>query len=571
MKRLFLFILLINALNANGQGFCGVQTFLSDIVMNPISYTGGRANISKMSLDRNGNKYILGGFEGVMDIDPGPNVHSLTSVGAANMFLLKEDEAGNFIWARHFACLSPAAVSGINGSALSLDASGNIYIAGAGRDSVDIDPGPAINYLSTNSGHVGFILKLDSSGNFVWAKKYEGDSINHMNITGMKVVGNTIYVSAGFFGTVDFDPGPGSFSVSSTPGVGTDMALIRMDTAGNFIWGKTIGGVGFDYLNSLATDAASNLYITGGFQETVDFDPGPGVYALTATPRNPNTLLPTDIFVARYDSAGNFSWAHSYGNMYDDRGNAVAIDRFGSVIVTGYINDLVDFDPGPAVYSVGTSFDSEGFTLKLDNNGNLIWVKGRPAYPGATLITTDDTGNIFTAGDYAQVQKLDSSGNHVWGAGWGPSSISSGVWNVVRWIGLDNNDSIYLAGSFSGGGNDFDPCRSDHYVLPLPYTQSSGYILKLNQIACTVPIGIEHASLQTELKIYPNPSRGMVTFSSQLAIHRISVTDVTGKVVYTTEPNKAKIVVDLGEIRSGVYFYETDFGTETQRGKLVIY
>ena len=97
----------------------------------------------------------------------------------------------------------------------------------------------------------------------------------------------------------------------------------------------------------------------------------------------------------------------------------------------------------------------------------------------------------------------------------------------------------------------------------------SAFIVKLNQIP--QPNGINEASLQTEVSVYPNPSSGTVTFSSQVAIHRIELTDMAGKLLYKNEPNQTKAVTDLGGKAPGVYFYEVNCGATKQRGKLVIY
>lgn len=561
MRQFLLFMLVVSTLNANGQGFSGVQTFLSDIVLHPTFYTGGKASIGKMAFDNANNKYILGWFDGILDVDPGPNTRSDTSFGnSGNLFVLKEDAAGNFVWAKQFAAQLP-------NSEIDVDASGNIYIAGSTRDSVDMDPGPGVYRFSTGGGSVAFILKLDASGNFVWAKGHEVDTISSWSfINGMKVIGDAIYATGAFVGTVDLDPGPGIYNVTVPPGE-KSMLLIKMDTAGKFIWGKPIAGKGLNYLNAFATDSAANLYIAGEFQDTVDFDPGPGVYALTATPWAPGFPFGynSDIFVAKYDSAGNLAWAHAFGAHYSDKGKGVAVDRFGNVFVTGSYTplgwDAVDFDPGPGMYNL-SPYRSE-FLLKLRSNGDFAWAKNAG---GSNLIATDDSGNVYASA----VQKLDSSGKDVWPGQW---VAGSGSWGRKEpaWMGLDKNDTIYVSGSFSGI-NDFDPGEGVFYLGGLPYATQSGFILKLSQIPNPWHgAGLNGTSLQTAINVYPNPSSGIVTFSSPLAIHRIELTDMAGRVVYVNEPNQAKTIIDLRGKAAGVYFYEVECGSGKQRGKLVIH
>src|SRR5690606_8033531 len=175
------------------------------------------------------------------------------------------------------------------------DASGNIYIAGSVQDSFDMDPDTDVYNFSTGGAVVAFILKLDSLGNFVWMRAHQVPSIiNNASGIQVKIAGNTIYAVGNFLGTVDIDPGAGITNVTSVGG--TDLLLIKLDTAGNFIWGKTMGGTGAEHILSLATDSYANLYVAGDFQNTVDFDPGTGMNTLTSAGNY-------DIFVAKYDSA----------------------------------------------------------------------------------------------------------------------------------------------------------------------------------------------------------------------------------------------------------------------------
>jgi hypothetical protein len=451
-----------------------------------------------MAFDANNNAYSIGWFNGTVDVDNGPNTYNLTAVGIGNMFLLKEDAAGNFIWAKHFVGMSSGS-NGLWGRAIDIDASGNIYIAGAIRDSFDMDPGPGVYKLSTGGAQVTFLLKLDSAGNFVWAKKHEVSvPVNNTSgPAGMKIVGNVIYLAGGFAGTVDIDPGAGVFNVTSTPGVGGDMLLIKMDTTGNFIWGKTMGGTGIDGIYSIRTDSVQNLYIAGGFSNTVDFDPSPSVTNLTSNGGS-KILGPHDPYVAKYDSAGNYIWAKGFGGGSDEWAWGLSLDPWGNVIVTGFFNGTVDFDPGPGVYNI-TASSRDMFTLRLRNNGDFSWAIS--VHPGGNdegrAIATDGQGNVYTTGYFlgsadfdpgpavyslgggVYVQKLDSAGNFVWARAWAS--------DIPGWIGLDHANNIYVTGTYStlvGGTADFDPGPGT--FLLSGSTSGAGFIEKLCQSATGV-------------------------------------------------------------------------------------
>ena len=87
------------------------------------------------------------------------------------------------------------------------------------------------------------------------------------------------------------------------------------------------------------------MYLTGYFQETVDFDHGPGTYNLTSDGDS-------DIFIAKYKPNGELVWAISFGDSNTDWGAGIAIDDIGNIVVTGYFEGSIDFDPGSGTTSL---------------------------------------------------------------------------------------------------------------------------------------------------------------------------------------------------------------------------
>src|SRR4051812_3012454 len=114
----------------------------------------------------------------------------------------------------------------------------------------------------------------------------------------------------------------------------------------NFAWAKKIGGLGSDQSRDITLDANGNIYTTGAFTTTVDFDPGPGIFNLT-----PHGFQ-SDIFLSKLDASGNLVWARAFGGMNNDYGMSVAVDVFGNVYMTGSFHDSADFDPGPGVFNL---------------------------------------------------------------------------------------------------------------------------------------------------------------------------------------------------------------------------
>src|SRR5947207_3293086 len=94
--------------------------------------------------------------------------------------------------------------------------------------------------------------------------------------------------------------------------------------APNWLWAKGIGGAGNDNGNSITIDASGNVYTTGFFEDTVDFDPGAGIFNLTSDSGS------DDIFISKLDSSGNFIWATAMGGTGADVGNSITVEASGN-------------------------------------------------------------------------------------------------------------------------------------------------------------------------------------------------------------------------------------------------
>src|SRR5690554_483248 len=161
---------------------------------------------------------------------------------------------------------------------------------------------------------------------FEWANHIGGTGIDLVNHITTDVEGNVI-VTGIFMDTVDFDPGPGVTNLISTAAGFGDVFIQKLDAKGNLLWVKKMGGIRNDYGFSSICDWQGNVYTTGSFQETVDFDPGPEV-------NNLSSVEQSDIFVQKLDTDGNFLWVKQMGGKYDDTGYDITIDVDGNIITT---------------------------------------------------------------------------------------------------------------------------------------------------------------------------------------------------------------------------------------------
>jgi hypothetical protein len=385
-------------------------------------------------------------------------------IAIINCFALPVNAQSTFGWAKQIG-----GTSSNLGYAITTDATGNVYSTGYFGGFADFNPGPGVNTMSSNGNTDIYISKLDASGNFVWSKQFGGTNTDIGKGIVVDASGNVITIGT-FRGSVDFDPGPGTFSLSSSSTFDSDVFISKLDAAGNFIWAKRIGSVSTDDDGKgVSVDASGNVYITGGFQGTVDFDPGAGVFNLTSAGSY-------DIFITQLTATGNFVWAKQIGGTGVDIGNAVKVSSTGDVHTTGVFGNAapVDFDPGAGVFNL--SFGGL-FVSSLDNSGNFLMAKqmlGGSA--SGNSIDVDMAGNIYIGGYNPGVfiSKINSSGTLLWSRNPGGSAGS----NSCMGISLDGSGNVYTTGYFrntvdfsgvgicnltSAGLEDFFVCKYDTY------------------------------------------------------------------------------------------------------------
>ena len=160
---------------------------------------------------------------------------------------------------------------------------------------------------------IGFALNAQD---LKWAKSIGGASSELATAIAKDSLDN-IYITGSFGSTVDFDPGSGTANLTSAGS--SDIFIAKYDVNGNYVWAKGMGGTGFEIGNSIGLDSVGNIYITGNFKGTADFDPNLGTANLIST-------TSYNIFVAKYDNSGNYLWAKSTNGIKDSEGKSVAVD-----------------------------------------------------------------------------------------------------------------------------------------------------------------------------------------------------------------------------------------------------
>jgi len=437
-----------------------------------------------------GNAISVGSFRGIADFNPGQLILNVTSNGNQDAFIENLDVFGNLVWNRTVG--GPGNDYAI---AVTTNPSGDVFVTGVFNDSVDMDPDTGVAMVYSAGGADIFILKLDSAGNFGWVQTIGSPDDEDVSGITKDGIGNLFII--GKFGDVDpldLDPGPGNDD--NTSNGNTDIFIVGLTSSGNYLWGVSFGGSGGDVPYGITTDLTGNVFSTGAFRNTVDFDPGTGVDDQTSSGQQ-------DIFVQKLSGLGNYIWARTFGGSTDnDYGTGIGTDHSGNVVTTGKFNGSVDFDPGTGVNIQSDLGGGGEFLQKLDSGGDLLWantIASNTGFVTSNALFIDGTDNVYTTGtvtgsmdfdpsfnsdfqsgnpNSAFVQKIDGTGAYVW------TKVipgqSSGIGVVV-----DPMDNLLMAGTYTGVV-DFDPDfgvdlkpslgSTDNYIFKYGYCSASYYI-----------------------------------------------------------------------------------------------
>jgi len=446
-----------------------------------------------IALDSNGNSYVTGYFQGSASFGS----TTLSSSGGDDIFIAKLDSNGNWLWARR-AGGSRAEY----GREIAVDNNGDSYVTGSFYGSAIFG---STSLMSPETWVPGcFIAKLDSNGNWLWAKKVDASNSNSGSGIAVDSVGNS-YVTGYLQGSASF----GSTTFSS---VAEDIFIAKLDGEGNWLWAKKAGGSNGDYGKSIAVDSSGNSYVTGNFFGSASFG---------NTTLNSGDTSFSDIFIAKLDSNGNWLWANKAGGLSSDYSSCITVDSHGNSYVTGAFQSSASF--GSTSLSSSGYFDI--FVAKLDVYGNWLWAEragdtgsdygrsiavdiygnahvtgyfnGSPSFGSTTLISSGIEDIFIARYGNTNLQVLSPNGGEIW---------RLSTQKTIYWDAAAFTLPINIKFSFNGGA-------SWIYLSPEPVDGTLG------RYCFTVPsLNSEQCLIRLESVTYPDQwfdvSDGFFTISS---------------------------------------------------------
>ena len=388
----------------------------------------GRDNGRSVAVDAAGNIAMGGLFSGEVDFGSGTTWSAQGTDGYAVVY----SPQGKFLWGRSFGGQGDDVVSSV-----AFDPKGNLIVAGWFSHSITLGE----RVLESAGADDLFVAKLRAGGDLVWAHHYGGIDVDAVDAIAVSPQGD-IVVAGVFRQTITLGG-----NVHKSTG-GADIFLFKLDAMGKLLWSRSIGSYGLDYARDVAIVAQGGIILSGEFSGTLRF--------------RGQTLVSNgdrDVFLGRFDSAGNHIWSKGFGGPFPELAFGLAVDSGGHIVVSGSYFHEINFG-GPTHRSAG---ESDIFLARFAYDGSYLWSKsfGEHRKDSGLGVATDGFGNIVFTGFFQEkvtfgqrvlvsagnkdifVAKLAPTGKLLWSQRFGARDHDQG-----RAITLNQKGETIVVGTF---------------------------------------------------------------------------------------------------------------------------
>lgn len=527
-------------------------------------------------IDNNGNVVLCGFFQNTMDIDPSVNTVTVANAGSYDSFVAKYNGAnGNYLsswtWGGTGSdrCYSIAA-----------DAANNIIVGGRFTGTSDFDPSVLTATALTSGAEDAYIVKFSNSGVYNWHVTIGSTAGSEECLSVITDTNNEVYATGNFGNIVDFDPSISSYTLASNGGL--DAFIAKYSSVGALQWAFANGSSGADNGSSLSM-LNNELFATGNFVNTVDFDPNSSAsYTVTSSGN-------ADVYMAKYSLSGNFLSVATIGGTQNDIVKSVHTAS-NSIYITGNYSGVSDFDSDAAAT----------YTLASVGNADIYFAKYYNCIPGSPSITVNGgaicSGQSFTLNPSGAISYTYSGGNAIvtptisttytiTGAdvnGCKNSAVAEVTVNALPSLTVASTASVLCIGetatitpsgaqtyTISGGSFVITPSITSTYTIDATAGNgcSASTIFTQTVSACTMLYS--ENSETSIIKIFPNPALYQVRLSV-LNSGNCTITNILGKVISSFEISTGKdVVIDVSALESGLYFIEYNDGITRHTSKLI--
>lgn len=510
--------------------------------------------------DSQGNFIISGNFLGTIDIDPSESEFILSSQESSNAFLAKYTPTQELIWAFDLGGDNSDNIFQIN--SLPDD---RILICGSYSNSCDFDPSEGEYILDTFGYGDAFVAIYSSDGELIWAKALGGAANTDIAWSCTSDEFGNIYFGGYFISSADLDPSASEFSVNVANGSSPDMFFVKLSSEGEFIWGGSVGGSGLEYPYGMCVDDEQNLIVSGLIEGSIDFDLSDSEQIFAS----PSGATEKNCYLAKYSSNGDLLDARIFGGQGDDVVRTMIPTNSG-YLLGGWYAGAGDFDPGANTLNLPTFGEKDAFLIQLDFDFNTIWSYnlGNDGEDTFNDLALDTYGNIAACGSFEISMDFDpSDGEYVLTV---PETVE-GVYLDAFALVLSPSGQFMEAQNFGGWRNDQGNgvAVSDNKILLLgnfQYEATNGICSSsvnsdgepYSDDVFTLCFNSEYLNVgkesEQQFKIYPNPTNDELNIQCATPISSIEIFDITGRIVYTEQPNAIGATVNIKSLSTGCYF-----------------
>ncbi|WP_010516936.1 T9SS type A sorting domain-containing protein [Croceivirga radicis] len=546
--------------------------------------------------DSNGNKIVVGGFDG-LDVDFGTD-DTLSSDRNLDVFIVKYDSLDNLVFLKNIGGIffQEGGYSNDYASDVKVDSENNIYVMAtidAGTlQKVDLDPEHPENnsVISTSHGndfsiynHNAYLIKYSPEGKLLWYREIKDDFIDRsfsLYIDTNNDVWATGYVG-GFTGAnIDFDTNneyPDNRDIIQ--GEFYRLGFVaRYNSDGGFIGVKGIGGGTFSNLH-VCVAPTGNMYLAGSFSANItDRWQGLSLFKnddvpvyiesqgyFEFTPQN------TDVFILKCNALGNVEWVKTISSTLSNEVTDIALDDKEHVYISGYFSgNNVDFDNenNLSFDTKSSASNGSGFVAEYNTNGNLNVLNtiDGGARTRIQSLAVSNNGTIALGGHFEGNVKMgdfsfDSS-----------SSTSNPFIAVIDSIGNWNNAKEIEKNSFASITNVEISANNDVQFVGFEATNyDEEYNIKSifygNAESEIFETPTPDVSDKKNIIVYPNPSSDIVNIETDKNVEKIAIYDLNGKLIMTKKDSNW---IGVRFLPDGVYIIRLHLDNNEDYIKLIL-
>ncbi|XLQ20730.1 MAG: SBBP repeat-containing protein [Candidatus Moraniibacteriota bacterium] len=404
-----------------------------------------------IATDSQDNVYIIGSFHLTVDFNQTgsglPDIH--TSNSRRDIFITKINADGSYGYTYTFGGLPDTFGNNNYGYAIAIDSQDNVYGMGNFSRTIDFNQtgsGSVDNHVS-NGYYDIFITKINTDGSYghTYTMGGVGYDYGHEITTDTQ---NNVYITGAFSGTVDFNQTGSGSPDSHTSNGSRDIFITKYNADGSYGYTYTMGDVTYNAGRGLVVDTQNNVYITGEFSGTVDFNQtGSGL----PDSHTSNGIL--DIFITKYNPDGSYGYTYTMGGLGYDYGNGVTLDMQDNVYITGSFNNTVDFNQtnggSSDVYVSNGAYDI--FITKINVDGSYGWTNtfGGTDSDFGLGVALDDSNDVLVTGIFKGTVEFNQTG-----AGLAESYVSKGDYDIfITKYNADGSYGTFFSDSYKTVGD----------------------------------------------------------------------------------------------------------------------